>query len=253
VLAGNAHLGAPSHRLTATLLPTWRYAALTEPLGDRLAEVIAFQGSVMDTHGIDHFRVVQGDRLLWCSRKRHGRAIRDVMRSAFKTASQRFSKARARDCCRKLERHVRPDRARDASDRRGSAGLWILSGFGRQGLNTTAMGGQLLARSILAGDDRWRLFSPFELVWAGERPDALRGRRSTSGRAAIPPPPVRCRGSGSARAIGTGTGICEGGAARFSQGAGFDCAAACVCGHARRPARAGRLTVNNAGSPGLLR
>jgi hypothetical protein len=67
VLAGNAHLGAPSHRLTATLLPTWRYAALTEPLGDRLAEVIAFQGSVMDTHGIDHFRVVQGDRLLWCS------------------------------------------------------------------------------------------------------------------------------------------------------------------------------------------
>jgi hypothetical protein len=46
-------------------------------------------------------------------------------------------------------------------------GLWVLSGFGRQGLNTTAMGGQLVARSILANDDRWRLFSPFELVWAG--------------------------------------------------------------------------------------
>ncbi|HEX7881921.1 MAG TPA: FAD-binding oxidoreductase, partial [Afipia sp.] len=37
VLAGNAHLGAPSHRLTATLLPTWRYVALTEPLGEQLA------------------------------------------------------------------------------------------------------------------------------------------------------------------------------------------------------------------------
>ena len=46
-------------------------------------------------------------------------------------------------------------------------GLWVVSGFGRQGLNTSAMGGQLVARSILWGDDRWRLLSPFELVWAG--------------------------------------------------------------------------------------
>jgi hypothetical protein len=29
------------------------------------------------------------------------------------------------------------------------------------------MAGQLIARSILWGDERWRLFSPFELVWAG--------------------------------------------------------------------------------------
>jgi FAD dependent oxidoreductase len=46
-------------------------------------------------------------------------------------------------------------------------GLWVASGFGRHGLSTTAMAGQLIARSILWGDERWRLFSPFELVWAG--------------------------------------------------------------------------------------
>jgi hypothetical protein len=46
-------------------------------------------------------------------------------------------------------------------------GLWVASGFGRQGLNTSAMAGQLIARGILWGDERWRLFSPFELVWAG--------------------------------------------------------------------------------------
>ncbi|HBY26002.1 MAG TPA: FAD-dependent oxidoreductase, partial [Bradyrhizobium sp.] len=33
VLAGNIHLGAPLKRLSDTLLPVWRYAALTEPLG----------------------------------------------------------------------------------------------------------------------------------------------------------------------------------------------------------------------------
>src|ERR1700691_534350 len=67
VLAGNVHLGAPSRRLSEPLLPIWRYAAVTVPLGERLAEAIAFQGSVIDTDGIDHFRIVDGDRLMWSS------------------------------------------------------------------------------------------------------------------------------------------------------------------------------------------
>ena len=65
VLAGNVHLGAPLRRLSETLLPVWRYAAVTEPLGERLAEAITFQGSVSDSDGIDHFRIVDGDRLMW--------------------------------------------------------------------------------------------------------------------------------------------------------------------------------------------
>src|SRR5712671_6685591 len=67
VLAGNVHLGAPLLRLSETLLPVWRYAAVTEPLGERLTQAIAFRGSVMDTDGIDHFRIVDGDRLMWAS------------------------------------------------------------------------------------------------------------------------------------------------------------------------------------------
>src|SRR5467141_1981692 len=67
VLAGSIHLGAPLRRLSETLLPVWRYAAVTAPLGERLAEAITFQGSVTDTDGIDHFRIVEGDRLMWAS------------------------------------------------------------------------------------------------------------------------------------------------------------------------------------------
>ncbi len=33
VLAGNVHIGAPAMRLAGTLIPVWRYAAVTEPLG----------------------------------------------------------------------------------------------------------------------------------------------------------------------------------------------------------------------------
>jgi hypothetical protein len=46
-------------------------------------------------------------------------------------------------------------------------GYWLASAFGGHGLNTTAMAGEMLARAILDGDDRWRLFSSYELVWAG--------------------------------------------------------------------------------------
>src|ERR1700709_819129 len=67
VLAGNIHLGAPLKRLSETLLPVWRYAAVTAPLGDRLAAVMTFQGSVTDTDGVDHFRIADGDRLVWAS------------------------------------------------------------------------------------------------------------------------------------------------------------------------------------------
>src|SRR3978361_153016 len=55
VLAGNVHLGAPLRRLSETLLPVWRYAGVTAPLGERLADVMTFQGSGGGTSGTAHF------------------------------------------------------------------------------------------------------------------------------------------------------------------------------------------------------
>jgi len=170
VLAGNVHLGAPSPRLTGTLLPVWRYAALTEPLGERLAEAVTFQGAVMDSNGIDHFRIVDGDRLLWSSPeatwpadpRRFSGAIRRRIRAVF-PALDKIGIAGIHGGAIGQTVHGMPQ----IGELR--PGLWVASGFGRQGLNTTALAGQLIARGILWGDDRWRLFAPFELVWAGGR------------------------------------------------------------------------------------
>jgi len=168
VLAGNIHLGAPLRRLSETLLPVWRYAALTAPLGEKLAETIAFQGSVADSDGIDHFRVVEGDRLMWASPE-----------TTWAASPARFAPAIARRIRTIFPQLGGVEIAEAWSGAIGQTvhgmpqigqlrkGLWVASGFGRQGLNTTAMAGQLIARSILWGDERWRLFSPFELVWAG--------------------------------------------------------------------------------------
>ena len=168
VLAGNVHLGAALRRLSETLLPVWRYAAVTAPLGERLAEAINFQGSVIDSNGVDHFRIVEGGRLMWASPE-----------TTWAARPERFAGAIARRI-----RTIFPGLgAVEMAEVWGGAvgqtvhgmpqigqlrrGLWVASGFGRQGLNTSAIAGHLIARSILWGDERWRLFSPFELVWAG--------------------------------------------------------------------------------------
>src|SRR5450631_2284514 len=157
VLAGNIHLGAPLRRLSETLLPIWRYGALTAPLGERLADVMTFQGSVTDSDGIDHFRIVDGDRLMWASPE-----------TTWAARPQRFASA--------IQRRIRsifPQLGRvDITETFGGVtgqtvhgmpqvgqlrkGLWVASGFGRQGLNTAARAAQLITRGILAGDERWR-------------------------------------------------------------------------------------------------
>lgn len=170
VLAGNVHLGAASPRLTRTLLPMWRTAVLTAPLGERLAEAIAFTGSIADTHGVDHYRIVGGDRLLWTGPE-----------TTFEIAPTRLE-----GLIRRRIAALYPQLGAVAIDRSWSGvigqtvhgmpqigelrrGLWVASGFGRHGLAATAIAGRLIARGIVHGDQRWRLFDPFELVWAGGR------------------------------------------------------------------------------------
>jgi hypothetical protein len=129
---------------------------------------MTFQGSVADSGGIDHFRIVDGDRLMWASPE-----------TTWAARPERFAPAIARRIRTIFPKLGQVEIAETWGGAVGQTvhgmpqigqlrrGLWVASGFGRQGLNTTAMAGLLIARSILWGDERWRLFSPFELVWAG--------------------------------------------------------------------------------------
>ena len=46
-------------------------------------------------------------------------------------------------------------------------GVWYVFGFGGRGMNTTAIGGRVIAEGILGTSDRYRLYEPFGLVWNG--------------------------------------------------------------------------------------
>ena len=155
-----------------------------------------------DSDGIDHFRIVEGDRLMWASPE-----------TTWAARPQRFAGAIARRI-----RTIFPQLGKvEIAEVWGGAigqtvhgmpqigqlrrGLWVASGFGRQGLNTSAIAGQLIARSILWGDERWRLFSPFELVWAGGPTGRVAGHaRRHVGTKKCRPPPGRWPAIGNGRA-----------------------------------------------------
>jgi hypothetical protein len=141
---------------------------VTAPLGERLSEVMSFKGSVSDTHGIDHFRMIEGDRLMWASPETTWAARPERLAGAIQrrigTIFPQLARVQITEVWGGAIGQTVHGMPQIGQLRKG---LWVASGFGRQGLNTTAMAGQLIARSILWGDERWRLFSPFELVWAG--------------------------------------------------------------------------------------
>ena len=172
VLAGNVHIGALMPRIAAALLPVWTYLAVTAPLGPRLADAITFSGAVSDGERADnHYRIVDGDRLLIS-----GRA------TLWESDPGRFAAELAADIA-KLYPQLGPveiehrwsgvlGRTIHGMPQIGelTPGIWLASGFGGQGINTTAMAGNLIAHAIVDGDDTWRLFLPFELIWAGGLP-----------------------------------------------------------------------------------
>jgi glycine/D-amino acid oxidase-like deaminating enzyme len=169
VLAGNVHLSGLMPQLASTLVPVFGYAVATAPIGATLSETIRFPGAVCDTERIDgHYRVVDGDRLIWSGRSTvwHGRPrshvaalLRDVARTYPQLGPVRAEYAWTGATGYTVHRMPQLGEF--------SPGLWLLSGLGSRGLNTSAVGGELLARAIVEGDESWRLFAPFGIVWAG--------------------------------------------------------------------------------------
>jgi hypothetical protein len=171
VLACSVHLGALAPRIAGTLVPIWSYTITTAPLGPRLAQAITYRGGVTDTElANNHYRIVGNDRLL-CSGhtttweadpKRYAHRLKADLLALYPQLGE-------------VEvEHVWSGVLGNALHRMPqigevSGGLWLASAFGGHGLNTTAMAGNILAQAIVEGDDTWRLFAPFELVWSGGR------------------------------------------------------------------------------------
>jgi glycine/D-amino acid oxidase-like deaminating enzyme len=169
VLAANVELGALMPQLAATLMPVTTYVMETEPLGPQLQEIVRYRGAVSDTDRLDnHYRIIDGDRLQWSGRmttreanpQRFARGLAASVRRIFpQLGNVKVAHVWSGTFGRTL--HHMPQIGEIGP------GVWVASGFGRHGLNTTAVAGELIARGIVDKDQTWRLFAPYELVWAG--------------------------------------------------------------------------------------
>jgi hypothetical protein len=142
---------------------------VTEPIGPRLAAVIGWRGAVSDTNRADnHYRIVGGDRLQWSGRMRAWQADpRWVRRGLIADIHRNFPDLGKVEIAHLWRGTLGRAIHRMPQIGEIERGLWVASGFGGHGLNTTAMGGELVARGIFEADQTWRLFAPYELVWAG--------------------------------------------------------------------------------------
>ena len=169
VLCGNVQLGTLMLRVAATLIPVTTYVITTAPLGERLGEAVRYRGAVSDTDLADnHYRIVGGDRLMlsgrstaWVRDVRHyvGALKSDIKKTYPQLGDVEVDYAWAGTLGITVHRMPQIGEL--------GPGVWLASGFGGHGLNTTAMAGNIIARAIVEGDQTWRQFTPFELVWAG--------------------------------------------------------------------------------------
>lgn len=158
--------------LNRALLPIATYMVASRPLDDDERKAISLPYAISDERRAgDYYRLYRG-RLLWggriTTRREEPKALGHLLKRDFTSvypALGRLQLAYAWSGLMGYALHKMPLIGPCGADARGDGppqdGLWMATGFGGHGLNTTAMAGELIARAIAEKDDRWKLFRPY--------------------------------------------------------------------------------------------
>ena len=164
VVAGGGYLNLLPP-LRRALLPIATYVAVTEPLGERLAQAVRTRAAVYDSRfAFDYYRALPDTRLLWGGRisilDRSPAAVARLLQLDIARVYPQLGRVRidyAWSGLMSYARHEMPQIGRLPS------GLWYAQAFGGHGVATTTAIGELLARAIAEGDQDWQRFTPFGL------------------------------------------------------------------------------------------
>lgn len=151
-------------------LPIATYVMVSGEAPELIASAIRTTAAIGDNRRAgDYYRVIDGGRrLLWGGRITTRAAdtpgvVRELRNEMVGTYPQLASLKTelAWSGLMSYARHLMPqigqlDRA-----------TWYCTAFGGHGLNTTAIGGKIVAEAICGQSDRYKLFEKFGLVWAG--------------------------------------------------------------------------------------
>ncbi|WP_262298381.1 NAD(P)/FAD-dependent oxidoreductase [Microvirga sesbaniae] len=170
VLAGGGYTDNLVPRLRRSILPIATYVLLTEAARERIAQAVRTPMAISDNRRAgDYYRLVDGGaRLLWGGRittqTTEPRRLADMMRRTMVSTYPQLEGVRVETAWSGLmayARHLMPLIGKL------QPGIWHVFGFGGRGMNTTAIGGRVIAEGILGTSDRYRLYEPFGLAWNG--------------------------------------------------------------------------------------
>ena len=157
-------------KLRRSHLPIATYVLLTEAAPDLVASAIRTQAGIGDDRRAgDYYRRVDGGRrILWggriTTRVSEPADLAMLLRGSMLATFPQLAPLRIEAAWSGLmsyARHLMPMIGQL------EPGLFYLMGFGGHGMNTTAIGGRVVAEAISGESDRIRLFEPFGLVWNG--------------------------------------------------------------------------------------
>ncbi|WP_373503286.1 NAD(P)/FAD-dependent oxidoreductase [Aestuariivirga sp.] len=154
------------HRATGrAILPVATYVAVTESL---VQDVIRTRSAISDSRRAGNYYRLVEERLLWggaiTTRVSEPSRLAERMKADMLSVFPSLGNPKIDYAWAGLmgyARHFMPLIGTDGQ------GQWWATAFGGHGMNTTAMGGILMARAIAAKDDEYRRFTPFGPQWAG--------------------------------------------------------------------------------------
>lgn len=170
VFTTGGYTGDVEPRLKRAFLPIATYVMLSEEAPELIASAIATRDAIGDNRRAgDYYRLVDGGRrILWGGRITTRAAataglVQELRHEMIGTYPQLagLKTELAWSGLMSYARHLMPQIGEV------EPGVWHCTAFGGHGLNTTAIGGKVVAEAILGESDRYKLFRPFGLVWAG--------------------------------------------------------------------------------------
>ncbi len=168
VLACGGYLANLYPKIDASVLPIATYVMVTEPLGDKMQNILETNAAIYDTRfAFDYYRPLPDSRLLWGGRisvlDRSPQAVKKLLHRDLMKVFPQLNDVKIDYAWSGLMSYARHEMPQIAEIEKG---LWCAQAFGGHGVAPTTFAGEILAAAITEGDTQWQSLSSYGLVSA---------------------------------------------------------------------------------------